>query len=225
MELICSVLSANINKVKESLLSGADVNYVDENGNNSLTIATYFDYYEIVKILVHNGANVNLKNNDGDTSLIIGSRGSYCEIVKSYILSRGRNIKKNDVHLEIVKLLVLHGADVNSINKNGESSLIVASVNGHSDIVKLLVKNGADVNIKDKDGNTSLICASYRGYLEIVKILAPISNIYHVNKLGQSAFIVTTNEKIIGELCKYATKMVPLNDNINDNINDINDYL
>ena len=43
--------------------------------------------------------------------------------------------------------------------------------------------------MKDEDGNNSLMLASLNGHLEVVKVLAPIANIYHVNKQGQSAFI------------------------------------
>ena len=49
-------------------------------------------------------------------------------------------------HLEIVKLLIAKGADVNARRENGETVLHSASVEGHLEIVKLLTDNGAEVN-------------------------------------------------------------------------------
>ena len=46
-------------------------------------------------------------------------------------------------HLEIVKLLVKSGANVNSTTKNNSTPLIVACFDGHFEIVKYLVEHNA----------------------------------------------------------------------------------
>ena len=211
MELLDNVIIGNINKVKELLLNGADVNFKDEDGNTSLIIASRYGFSEIIKVLILNNADINLRNNNGNSSLNIASL--YC-------------------HYDIVKVLLLNGADVNIKNNDGYTSLmslIITSYKDISEIVKVLLFYNADVNIINKYGNTSLILSSQYGNLEAVKILAPIANIYHVNNLGYSAFTITRNDKIIGELCKYTTKMISLKEHINNHIindiNDINDYL
>ena len=48
------------------------------------------------------------------------------------------------MHLNVVK-----GADVNAINKNGQSSLIYASKNGSSEIIEVLLQSGANIYLKD----------------------------------------------------------------------------
>ena len=52
-------------------------------------------------------------------------------------------------HIEIVKYLVEHGADINKRNNDGWSPLLIVCFNGHIEIVKYLMEHGAD--IKDKD--------------------------------------------------------------------------
>ena len=74
-------------------------------------------------------------------------------------------------NIDLVKLLLAHGADVNAEDGNGDSPLLWASSRGDTEIVKLLLVHGADVNIKNNNGETSLYWASSRGHTEIVKLL------------------------------------------------------
>jgi len=74
--------------------------------------------------------------------------------------------------LEIVRLLIKAGADVNAKNFYGSTPLIYASMNGNIDIVKMLIEVGADVNAKNKFGNTALMCAIRRNKnKEIINLL------------------------------------------------------
>jgi ankyrin repeat protein len=71
-------------------------------------------------------------------------------------------------YLEIVQVLINHGADVNKKDRYGSPPLNDASICGHLDIVKELIKNGASINGRDTNGETPLHVASTRGYSEIV---------------------------------------------------------
>ena len=73
--------------------------------------------------------------------------------------------------IEIVKLLIEAGSNINKQDNFGYTALIYASIYGHIDIVKLLIEAGVDINIQDKYGNTALMIASINGYTEIVKLL------------------------------------------------------
>ena len=76
------------------------------------------------------------------------------------------NGDRTDVEIEIGK-----GADINRTTESGETSLFLASWQGHTDIVNVLIVAGADVEIGRNDGMTPLMMASKRGHVDIVKIL------------------------------------------------------
>ena len=74
-------------------------------------------------------------------------------------------------HLEIVKVLIAAGANVNYQHPLGDTVLLRAIKTSHLEIVKVLIAAGANVNIKDGMGNTVLMRARREGHLEIVKVL------------------------------------------------------
>ena len=71
-------------------------------------------------------------------------------------------------HIDVVKMLLKKGADVNKKNKNGLSPLEGASQEGYDHIVKALLENGADVNV---EGGAALRKAAWEGHLSVVKML------------------------------------------------------
>ena len=52
-------------------------------------------------------------------------------------------------HLEIPKLLLDYGAQVDLQQKGGGSSLMMASQGGHFEVAQLLLNNGAQVDVQD----------------------------------------------------------------------------
>jgi hypothetical protein len=68
-------------------------------------------------------------------------------------------------HLEMVKYLVEHGAD---IHKNDDEALSVSAGNGHLDIVKYLLEKGANLNAEE---NYALQSSVENGHIDIIKFL------------------------------------------------------
>ncbi|KAM7345903.1 protein fem-1 homolog B isoform 1-T4 [Cochliomyia hominivorax] len=74
-------------------------------------------------------------------------------------------------HLQVVKLLVKNGANVNHNTKAQSSPLRAACYAGHLDIVKYLIENGADVNLCNKYNNNCIMIAAYKGHSLVVDTL------------------------------------------------------
>lgn len=74
-------------------------------------------------------------------------------------------------HIEIVKLLVSCGANVNLITDNKESALMFASIERREDTVSFLLQQKADINLQDIKGKTALMYAVESNSEEIVGLL------------------------------------------------------
>ena len=72
---------------------------------------------------------------------------------------------------EGVKELIESGADVNSLDKDKISPIILASFNGHNDIVKLLIEYGADINIVNIFGYNAIMAAASNGHIDVFDTL------------------------------------------------------
>ena len=74
-------------------------------------------------------------------------------------------------NIELAKMLIRRGADVNSKNSWGISPLHIASMDGKIELAELLIENGADVNITDDFGKTPLRTTINTGNIEMVNLL------------------------------------------------------
>ncbi len=74
-------------------------------------------------------------------------------------------------YLEIVKMLVERGAQVNKATLTQSTPLRGASFHGHIEVMKYLLINGADINIANCIGQSPLCIAAMRGQLDAVKFL------------------------------------------------------
>ncbi len=204
LSIHAAVKSGDIEKVKEFLEQGTDINAKDENGQTSLYIAVNNDNKETVKLLIDKGADVNAKNEDGQTPLDI-------------ILNRNRiQISRNPNHAEIRDLLIANGAeilsihaavqsgdlgqvkefleqgiDINSKNSDGDTALHIAVDRDYNDVAKLLIDKGADVNAKDKRNETPLYNAIYNSNKDLVSLL--------VNKGADVNFSASEGDSILYE--------------------------
>jgi len=70
-----------------------------------------------------------------------------------------------------VQRLIFTGADVNAVNKSGQTPLIKAAASNNTEIAKILMNNGANVNAVDKMGITPLIWAVKNNSPEMVDAL------------------------------------------------------
>lgn len=104
----------------------------------------------VITVLIHAFMTSQVTDADGDT-----------------LLSRAVRDGQEDV----VHLLLEHGAEVNHLNKDLNSPLILAVDHGHARMVVLLIQAGASVNCANKNCETPLKLAATRGNTEITKLL------------------------------------------------------
>ena len=73
--------------------------------------------------------------------------------------------------VDIVRVLLDHGADLNLANNLEETPLLHAACSGKLEIVRHLVANRAEVDKPDVYGRSPLYFAAQKGYEKIMKIL------------------------------------------------------
>jgi ankyrin repeat protein len=173
------------------------VNYIDMDGDSIVIKCMYPKYspiskhkLSIIKFLVSKGANINYRDYDKASSLHHACILGHINIVK-YLLIKGINVNylnvKNRTALHetilsslnnkcnkehIIKLLIKHGANINTQTKDSKSTPLTTSVGyGLVNIVKLLLKNNANKKLKDNDNMTALDIAKSWGFNSIVKLL------------------------------------------------------
>jgi len=85
-----------------------------------------------------------------------------------------------------IEQLINDGADINSIDDDGNTGLHWAATFGYTAMAELLITKGADVNPINLEGNTPLHWAAGQGNTEIVKLL--VANGADVNAIGKLSY-------------------------------------
>lgn len=202
--LMSAVESSDLQMVELLVANGADVNLTCKNGNSVFSKALdrvrnfYYDQslqqksQKIVDFLFASGLNVKAVDNFGETILMKAvQNGNYPTVerlIKMGVPVNAKNKRGETAlmqaasairHLDIIKLLIESGADVNAAveyknDYEGKSyyfcytPLINAAAgteitdepNDLTDVMKLLAANGANVNFKCGNGESALTMAA-----------------------------------------------------------------
>jgi ankyrin repeat protein len=75
-----------------------------------------------------------------------------------------------DVVEDILKTITSK-TEIDNVDSDGDTALILASFHGHTEIAQALLAAGADKDVKNNDGITALICACIMGYADTVQAL------------------------------------------------------
>ncbi|XP_072321881.1 protein TANC1-like isoform X2 [Eucyclogobius newberryi] len=85
------------------------------------------------------------------------------ETVLSAAAGRGR--------MDICRLVLDRGAELDVANRRGMVPLLSASKHGHSQVAEMLLKQGVDLNVTDKQGRNALILAASEGHISTIDLL------------------------------------------------------
>ena len=164
-----AVSRQSIDMVKTLLLFDAPVNMVFADTNNTplMTACTKEDV-EIARLLLDNGARVDVRTEDS-TPLITACRTESVDLVR-LLVERGADIRESGVdgtdtlsnavyygsNIEIARLLLDLGADVNATDDWTWTPLHYSCFVKAPEISRLLIERGADVNRRTRLDTTPL---------------------------------------------------------------------
>jgi len=181
-----------------------DVNALGGYHGTPLLAALYHGYQSIALCILERGADVEPRGGLGQTALYVASGRGYDEVVRS-LIDRNADLdaqcddkddwlevnwtplhvaSKNGM-LETAKVLLRHGAGINSQDNFGRSPLHIASRHQSNDFALLLLDQGANIDVLDTWGRTALHEASSKGQVTVVKLLLEYgANVDVPSKLG-----------------------------------------
>lgn len=98
------------------------------------------------------------------------------------------NFKKGS--LADFKKLIVHGASVNSLDKNGSPILVSAASEGRTDIVQYLLDNNAWINARNQNDEHALMVAVKNGHIDTIDLLIKRKDVdlRIINKDGLNLF-------------------------------------
>ena len=175
--LVFAAREGDLESAKALVEAGADVNLTTAGNWTPLLTAINNRNYRIASYLLERGANPNTANSPAGWTPL-------------YLATDNRNIEGGDYpvpkadmdHLEIIKLLLDKGANVNgTIRDNtltrtiftmqwffeaGATPFIRASMSSDTELMKLLLARGADPKLRTQNGDTALTAAAGIGWVD-----------------------------------------------------------
>ncbi|XP_072260297.1 KN motif and ankyrin repeat domain-containing protein 1 isoform X2 [Pyxicephalus adspersus] len=166
------------------------INMADGNGNTALHYSVSHSNFEIVKLLLNaDMCNVDHQNKAGYTPIMLAALAAVeaekdMRVVEELFSCGDVNAKASQAgqtalmlavshgRIDMVKALLVCGADVNIQDDEGSTALMCASEHGHVEIVKLLLAQlGCNAALEDNDGSSALSIALDAGHKDIAVLL------------------------------------------------------
>jgi ankyrin repeat protein len=172
--------------------------YIDDSssfycyGSNALCAASEKGNTALVKLLLEHDALVSFSGGIYGNPLQAAAAKGHEEIVEMLLNTEGIEINKTgkylswlgDVtdgaalylaseegHVNIVKLLLDRGADIDAKVDLWGTALTIAAVSNQEEVVRLLLERGADVNVENEFCSGALDAAAQYGHEEIAEML------------------------------------------------------
>ncbi|KAJ7538387.1 hypothetical protein O6H91_11G046000 [Diphasiastrum complanatum] len=178
--LLChAILCNNYAACKLLLSAGADSEYCIQTGNGQeyrpLHLAARFGYTSIVKLLIDHGCEPNIRTESDETALMLSAKGGFENCFKSLLLS---------------------GADLGLVNKQGQSALKLAELSGLISSVDFLLwdafRSGSQLRSSNPHVFSALHVVAKQGNVGVLPNLLqqPSIDLNTQDKHGYSAAMV-----------------------------------
>ena len=147
-----AVRSGDPSRVSEALQVANDIDDTDFVLGSALHLTVVEQQPEMAEILIDGGADIDLVSEiNGRTALLLASELG---------------------DLEMVHVLLEHGADIQMRDNLGQTARHLATRFGQESVVKALLNAGANIDIRDSgEGMTPLSISSLQGDVAITKLL------------------------------------------------------
>jgi ankyrin repeat protein len=185
-KLLEAAAEGDINRVQSLIDAGANVNARDDTGDTLLHIAANSGLKDMTLLLIARGADVNARGGPpGYTPLCaaLGSGWSTPALAEEVMKTERPDLDYQDelywellheyagkLTVEIVQILVAHGADVNARDEGGGRPLSYALWPAPIEAVKVLLSKGADPEARDMEGVSVIEEAIWGGFTEAVTL-------------------------------------------------------
>ncbi|CAL9156185.1 uncharacterized protein LOC135587807 isoform X1 [Musa acuminata AAA Group] len=147
-----------------------DIDGQDEEGYSPLMAAAKEGHVNVFRVLVFAGANAKLCNKAGETAIDLSrskeNRDLFEQVMLEFTLERGSaggfyalhfSARRGD--MAAARLLTKRGCDVNAVDGDGYTPLMLAAREGHAEVCQLLIHGGAKCDAKTHRGETALSLA------------------------------------------------------------------
>ncbi|KAJ7269695.1 hypothetical protein C8J57DRAFT_1227412 [Mycena rebaudengoi] len=190
--------NGHVEAVRLLLENGAELDAHDEEHGTALHGAAEYGRVEAVRLLLEQGADTNARAEQTSTALQAAARRR--GILKLFIFywrkgltsthkggkygSALHGASSNYGDIELVRLLLQNGADIDAHDDHFGNALQEASFWGHTEIVHLLLTNGCDPNAHAEEYASALQYAALRGRHDVIDLL--LANGADVNAPGKA---------------------------------------
>ncbi|KAH7379029.1 ankyrin repeat-containing domain protein [Cadophora sp. MPI-SDFR-AT-0126] len=189
--LMWAAVRADTTNLRVLIENRANVSATDCEGKTALHIAIATGSYECVKILLQYKADVNICDKFGYTPLHSAARPESLEgaAIIEMLCSLGANLEARDLagwtplhfaayqnRSAAISSLIDCGANINFLNRDGESAIGLAIERGHMDAIWTLYQKGAALNwdMAHPQGNVLGTAAVY-GWIQTMEVLSTMS--------------------------------------------------
>ena len=166
--------------VSDLLKRGMDVDTVSPEGETLLMLAAREGKPSVVKVILGAKPKIQARNPRGESALMLATIMGHTEAVK-LLLDQGAPVNQSGWtpliyaaardRLDIARMLIGKGANVNAAADNGTTALMMAAREGYLQMVLLLLEHGADGKHLSPHGHSALGLAVSRGHKEVEALL------------------------------------------------------